>query len=102
MFHFGHLGRCTQVLIILLFLIFCIYKIFPSLRIDHFLGFPGGLDGKEVACNAEDLGLISRSGRFPGEGNGNPLQHYCLEHPMDRGDSQATVHRDTKNQTRLK
>ena len=29
---------------------------------------------------------------YPGEGNGNPLQHSCLETPMDRGVSQATVH----------
>ena len=32
-----------------------------------------------------DKGLISGSGRSPGEGNGNPLQYYCLENPMDRG-----------------
>ena len=32
-----------------------------------------------------DLGLIPGSGRSPGEGNGNPLQHSCLENPMDRG-----------------
>ena len=48
-------------------------------------GFPGGLDGKESACNAGDPGLIPGSGRSPGEGNGNPLQYYCLENPMDRG-----------------
>ena len=40
---------------------------------------------KESACNAKDLGLISGLGRSPGEGNGNPLQYYCLENPMDRG-----------------
>ena len=32
--------------------------------------FPGGLDGKESACNVGDLGSISGSGRFPGDGNG--------------------------------
>ena len=37
-------------------------------------GFPGGLDGKESACDAGDLALIPGSGRSPGEGNGNPLQ----------------------------
>ena len=31
-------------------------------------------------------------GRFPREGNGNPLQYSCLENPMDRGAWQATVH----------
>ena len=47
------------------------------------LGFPGGSDGKASACNVGDLGLIPGSGRSPGEGNGNPLQHSCLENPMD-------------------
>ena len=47
--------------------------------------FPGGSDGKESACNVRDLGLIPGSGRFPGEGNGNPLQCSCLGNPMDRG-----------------
>ena len=50
-----------------------------------YMGFPGGSDGKESACNAGDLGLIPRLGRSPGEGNGNPLQYSCLENPMDRG-----------------
>ena len=48
-------------------------------------GDPNGTDGKEIACNAEDLGLIPRSGRSSGEGNGSPLQYSCLENPMDRG-----------------
>ena len=46
-----------------------------------FLGFPGGSDGKESACNAGDLGLIPGLGRFLGGGHGNPLQHSCLENP---------------------
>ena len=49
-------------------------------------------NGKESACNVEDLGLIPGSGRSPGEGNGNPLQYSCLENPMDRGAWWATVH----------
>ena len=40
----------------------------------------GGSDRKESACNAGDLGLMPGSGRFPGEGHGNPLW-YCLENP---------------------
>ena len=36
-------------------------------------GLPGGSDNKESACNAGDPDSISGSGRFPGEGNGNPL-----------------------------
>ena len=47
--------------------------------------FPGGLDGKASVYNAGDLASIPGSGRSPGEGNGNPLQYYCLENPMDRG-----------------
>ena len=38
------------------------------------LGFPGGSVGKESACNAGDSGLIPGSGRYPGEGYGNPFQ----------------------------
>ena len=45
----------------------------------------GGSDGKASACNAGDPGPIPGSGRSPGEGNGNPLQDYCLENPMDIG-----------------
>ena len=48
-------------------------------------GFPGGLEGKASTCNAGDRGLIPGSGRSPGEGNGNPLQYFCLENPMDGG-----------------
>ena len=50
-----------------------------------FYGLPGGSDGKESACNAEDLGLIPRLGASPGEGYGNTLQYSCLENPLDRG-----------------
>ena len=45
-------------------------------------GFPGGSEGKASAYNAGDPGLIPGLGRFPGEGNGNPLQYSCLENPM--------------------
>ena len=44
-------------------------------------GFPGGSDGKESACSAEDLDLIPGLGRSPGEGNDNSLQYSCLENP---------------------
>ena len=54
--------------------------------------FPGVSGGKASVYNAEDLGSIPGSGRSPREGNGNPLQYYCLENPMDRGAWQATVH----------
>ena len=48
-----------------------------------FTGFPGGSDGKESACNAGDLGSIPGLGRFPGKGNGNPLQYSRLKNSMD-------------------
>ena len=47
--------------------------------------FPGGLDGKASAYNEGDLGPIAGSGRYPGEGNGNPLQYHCLENPVEGG-----------------
>ena len=67
-----------------------------SLKIE---GFSGGSDGKESACNVEDLGSNPGSGRSPGEGNGNPLLYSCLENSMDRGAWQATVHGIAKSQT---
>ena len=44
------------------------------------------------AGDERDAGLIPGSGRFSGEGNGNPLQYSCLGNPMDRGAWWATVH----------
>ena len=54
--------------------------------------FPCSSVGKQTACSAGDQGSISGLGRFPGEGNGDPLHYSCLENPMDRGVWQATVH----------
>ena len=65
------------------------------------VGFPGGSNGKESACNAGDLGSIPGLGKYPGKGNGNPLQYSCLDNSMDRGAWQATVSGAAKNQTRL-
>ena len=64
------------------------------------MGFPGGSDGKESACNAGDLGLIPGSGRSPGKGNGYPLQYSCLVNPKDRGAWWVTVHGVTNSGTR--
>ena len=47
--------------------------------------FTGGSDSKMSVYNSGDLGSIPGLGRSSGEGNGNPLQDYCLENPMDRG-----------------
>ena len=51
---------------------------------------------KCLSINAGDLGSIPGSGRFPGEGNDNPLQYSCLENPMDRGAKWATIPGVTK------
>ena len=64
------------------------------------IGFPGGSEVKAPACNVGDLGSIPGLGRFPGEGNGNPLQYSCLENPMDRGAWWAIVHGVAKSRTR--
>ena len=45
------------------------------------VGFPGGSDGEESAYNAGDPGSIPGSGRSPGKGNGNPLQHLTWRIP---------------------
>ena len=63
--------------------------------------FPGGLDNKASAHNAQDPDSIHGLGRSPGEGNGNPLQYSCLENPMDEGAWCSTVHGVTKSRTRL-
>ena len=59
--------------------------------------FPGGLDGKESACDSVS---IPWSGRSPGEGR-YPHQYSCLEDPMDRGAGQAAVHGIAKSGTQL-
>ena len=61
--------------------------------------FPGGSNGKKPACNVGDMGSIPGSGRYPGEGNNNPLQYSCLEIFMDEGAQWATVHGASKSQT---
>ena len=65
------------------------------------MGFPGGSDGKESACNAGDPGSILGLGRSPEEGNGNPLQYSCLENSMDGGAWWVTLHGITKSWTGL-
>ena len=63
------------------------------------MDFPGGSDGKGSVYYAGDPGSILGLGRSLGEENGNPLQYYCLENPMDRGAWQATVHGVAKSRT---
>ena len=61
--------------------------------------FPGGTEVKASARSVGDLGSIPALGRSPGEDNGNPLQHSCLENPTDRGAWRATVHGVAKSPT---
>ena len=55
-------------------------------------GFCSGSDCTECVCNAEDPGSVSGLGRFPGEGNGDPIHYSCLESSMDRRTLWARVH----------
>ena len=68
--------------------------------LSRLLGFPGGSDSKESACNVGDPDSIPRSGRSPGE-DGNPLQYSCLENHLDRGEWWATLHGVAKSWTQL-
>ena len=63
------------------------------------MGFLGGSDGKESACNVGDPGLIPGSRRSSGERNDYPLQYSSLENSTDRGDWWATIYGVTKSQT---
>ena len=76
---------------------------FIDLKVSNYkrISFSGGSDGKKSACNVGDPGSFPGLERCPGEGNGNPLQHSCLENPMDGGAWSATVHGVAKSRTRL-
>ena len=63
------------------------------------MGFPSGSVVTNLPANAGDAVSIPGWGRFPGEGNGNPLQNSCLGNPMDRGDWWDAAHRVTKSWT---
>ena len=54
-----------------------------KLKSAYSLDFPGGSDGKASAYNDRDSGANPGSGRYPGEGNGNPLLHSCLENAIN-------------------
>jgi len=61
------------------------------------LGFPGGSEGEESACNTGDPSLIPGSGRSPGERKDYALQYSCRENSTDRGAWRESVHRATKS-----
>ena len=73
-----HLSTCKLC-------IFNVWKHYLVLPFSNILGFPVDSDGEESTHNERDLGLIPGLGRSPGEGNGYPLQYFCLENSMDRG-----------------
>ena len=56
---------------------------------------------KNSLANSGDVGLITGSGRSPGEEHGNQLQFSCLENPIDRGTWEATVYEVTKSWTQI-
>ena len=72
----------------LLWLAFFSFFFWPQVTLD----FPGGSQGKASAYNMGDPRSVPGLRRFPGEGNGNPLQYSCLENHTDRGAWWATVH----------
>ena len=72
----------------------CIHTYLYSLTV-----FLGSSVVKNLPANAVDTDLIPRSGRSPGEGNGNPLQYFCLGNPMDKGAWLLTVRGVTKSRT---
>ena len=65
------------------------------------LGLPYSANGKESECNARDQDLILGSGKSSGGEKDNPLQHSCLENPMDREAWWATVRGVAKSWTQL-
>ena len=68
------------------------------------MGFPGGAVVKTLSASVgdkRDLDLIYESVRFPGEGNGNPLQYSCLENHVDRRALWATVYGVAKSRTQV-
>ena len=67
----------------------------------NFSSSPVAPSVKSLPCSMGDLGSIPGSERSPGEGNGYPLQHSCLENSMDGGALWATVHGVTKSRTQL-
>ena len=81
------------------------YHIFQVFPIQNDWASQVALVVKEPACNAGDItdsGSIPGPGRFPGGGHDNPLQHSCLENPMDRGAWWAIGPGVTKSRTQLK
>ena len=76
---------------------YIIYILYTNIvHIIYKIGLPWWLSCKESACQAGEVSLIPGLGRYPGEGNGYPLQYSCLGNPLDRGTWWAIVHRIAK------
>ena len=76
-------------------------SVFPKNLVKDAPRLPSCLSGKEFSCQAGNVGSILRSGRFPREGNDNPLQCACLGNLMDRGAWWTIAHAVEKSQTQL-
>ena len=81
-------GKGTHVLLVELEIV----TAFWGRQSDNPIKIKNTLKKKVSACNVGDLGLIPRSGRSPGEGNGYPLWYSCLENSMEREAWQAIVY----------
>ena len=86
----------------LTFLIFEAFKmqLTKSIMLHNHRGFPDGSAVKNLPANSGDTGDVGSApelGRCPGEGNGTPLQYFCLRNPIDSGAWQAIVHRVAKS-----
>ena len=77
------------------------------IHVRHLTVLPGGFPGDESvvknppATQERQVPPLSLEDP-PGEANGNPLQHSCLENPMDRGDWLAKGHGVTRSRTPTK
>ena len=87
---------CTKMTVDINVSFICYCSLMPTMCQ---VGIPHSSVCKESARSAGDPGSVPGLGRFPGEGNGNPLQYSCLENPMDREAWLATVCGVTKNWT---
>ena len=65
------------------------------------MGFPGSSVVKNLPAMQETWVQFLGQEDSPGGGDGNPLQYFCLENPIDRGAWLATVHGVAKSQTQL-
>ena len=97
----GHQQPETTFICIYCSQVFTLYRVMLILALRHIRSFPAGPDSKQSACNAQDPGLTTGSGRSSAEGSGNPFLYSCLENTMDRGTWQATAHGVKKSWTQL-